>query len=210
MNLQRGESGGHLSAFGCARALRVGGILLVGILMGVIAMGVLAGRALRAHREVIRIEYATKQDFLASRAARRGEHLAELVHRWNGVEMRSSDRGAWVAEERSFWKDLTFPLAAPILEAIKRATDPEGRGQRLDEALHRSMLALVLEKLGQEELAADQWSAAVRLSRRSQEHVRSAAEALATGERSGEHLISEEIVLGTESVVAGPSNVGPR
>jgi hypothetical protein len=190
--------------------LRIAVVFLVGMLIGVIAMGLLSTRGLRTHREVIRIEYATKQDFLASRAARRGDNLTELVHRWNGVELRRSDGGGeWVAHERSFWQDVAFPFAAPVLEAIKRVSDPDGRGHRFDEALHRSMLAVALEKLEREDLANEEWSLAVQLSGRPEPDLRSAAEGLAELEGSEEYPAAAEAILGAESLVPSGTETRP-
>lgn len=193
-----------------ALALRIGLVFIAGMLTGFIAMGLLAARALRTHREVIRIEYATKQDFLAARAARRGEHHTELVHRWNGVDLRRADGGDWAADERSFWQDLAFPFAAPILGAIGRATDPDGHGQQVDEVLHHGLLALVLEKIGQKDLAAKEWSVAGQLSGRSEADLRSAAEGLAELEGSEEYAAAGEAVLRAESLVRSDTETRPR
>ena len=43
------------------------------------------------YREVIRINLKVDQEFLASRAARQGNNIQALVHRWNVVELENED-----------------------------------------------------------------------------------------------------------------------
>ncbi len=142
---------------------------LVGVASGALVMNSLAIRSLRAYRGVLRDNLKFEQEFLAARAARDGDALRAVVHRWNAVDAESREGGflsfrpgCFANLEDNFWIVLDLATLDRMLDEKSLTSvwteTPSGEARRI------AMLAAELEDLGALEEAERQWARASALN----------------------------------------------
>jgi len=167
------------------RISAVTGILLLGFAGGAVVATTLEMHARPVYRDILLSELIYTQESLAGKAERDGDYLRALVHRSNVVTASSTEGllafgTAWVSP--TVEKEWRFALAAVVLRAIKRHSDPAGIGARRAEGIARGQLALVLEHLDRGDEAQEQWMLAAGLWDTPVERVRRMVERLAAAD----------------------------
>ena len=181
------------------RIVKMSGIFVGGIIIGAVLMNLLHMYVRSTYRETIRINLKTEQEFLSVRAARRGDNLRALSHRWNVVDAEARDGFRAFRKERN--KDIDssflFPFHMLVLRAIQ--SPMKGKQEEVDkfiEGMDRGKLATALESLGEREEAAKQWDIARLLAKqKSVEDVRSRVLGSLEGEKTDLHLQAEKAIL---------------
>jgi hypothetical protein len=142
------------------KILKVSGIFVGGIIIGGMLMNLLHIYIRPAYRENIRIDLKTEQEFLTGRAARQGDNVRALSHRWNVVDAEAKEGFRAFRKERN--KDIDssffFPFYMVVLTAMihpKEGMDEKAAG--FSEGIARGRLALALESIGDPEEANREW-----------------------------------------------------
>ena len=181
------------------RIVKMSGIFVGGIIIGAVLMNLLHMYVRSTYRETIRINLKTEQEFLSVRAARRGDNLRALSHRWNVVDAEARDGFRAFRKERN--KDIDssflFPFHMLVLRAIQ--SPMKGKQEEVDkfiEGMDRGKLATALESLGEREEAAKQWDIARLLTRqKSIEDTRRRVLGWMESEKTDLHLQAEKAIL---------------
>jgi hypothetical protein len=182
------------------KSLKIGCIFIAGIFVGVTLMSLLDMYVRPMYRELIRIDLETEQEYLASRAARQGDKLRALSHRWNVVDTASES--GFRAFRREQNKDIDasffFPFQALILKTIVAPTEESQRRPKLWlEGMARGKLALALEAIDAKGEADKQWELALKLlKRQSVADVRQLILRFQAQENSDLYRQAEKAVLG--------------
>ena len=181
------------------RIVKMSGIFVGGIIIGAVLMNLLHMYVRSTYRETIRINLKTEQEFLSVRAARRGDNLRALSHRWNVVDAEARDGFRAFRKERN--KDIDssflFPFHMLVLRAIQ--SPMKGKQEEVDkfiEGMDRGKLATALESLGERQEAAKQWDIARLLTRqKSIEDTRRRVLGWMESEKTDLHLQAEKAIL---------------
>jgi len=187
---------------GIIKGLKIGAILIGGIIVGAVLMNVLHMYVRPAYRETIRIDLEIEQKFLAGRAARQGDELRALVHRWNVVDAEARDGFRVFRKEQN--KDIDssffFPFHMLVLNALIHPKEGmQEKGPRIIEGVSRGRLALALESIGARQEANKQWEMAQMLTnKKSIEDIRKLILSLREQEDTDIHHQAEEAVLGDD------------
>src|SRR4030042_4569479 len=128
--------------------VKISGIFVGGIIIGAVLINLLHMYVRSTYRETIRIDLKTEQEFLSGRAARQGDNLRALSHRWNVVDAEGRDGFRAFRKERN--KDIDssffFPFHMFVLKAMKSPMG--GKQKEIDkfiEGMDRGKLATALE-----------------------------------------------------------------
>jgi hypothetical protein len=181
------------------KILKISGMFVGGIIIGAILMNLLHMHVRSTYRETIRVDLKTEQEFLAGRAARQGNNLRALSHRWNVVDAEARDGFRAFRKERN--KDIDssffFPFHMLVLRAIQ--SPMRGKQEEVDkfiEGMDRGKLATALESLGERQEASKQWDIARLLTRqKSIEDTRRRVLGWMGSEKTDQHLHAERAIL---------------
>ncbi len=185
---------------GIIKVFKIGGIFTGGIIVGAIIMNLIYMSVRPAYRETIRIDLKTEQEFLASRAARQGNKVRALVHRWNVVDTEANNGFCIFNKERNNEMDSSFffPFYMLVLKTMMHSeVDKHEKGARISEGIDRGRVALSLESLGAREEADKQWEIArIKTGRDSIEDIRKLIIKLQGLDNSEVYRQAEKAVLG--------------
>jgi hypothetical protein len=179
--------------------VKISSIFVGGIIIGAVLMNLLHMYVRSTYRETIRIDLKTEQEFLAGRAARQGDNLRALSHRWNVVDAEARDGFRAFRKERN--KDIDSSFFFPFYVFVLKAIKPQMRGKQKEvdmfiEGMDRGKLAVALESIGEKEEAAKQWDIARLLTRqKSIEDIRRRVLGWLEGEKTDLHLQAEKAIL---------------
>lgn len=136
--------------------------LVVGFVLGVLIMGLLSQKASKTYLEIVNVKYEIQQEKLASRAKKDGDLERALIHYTNLVDATSSPGRAFFNFDETTWT-WGFPFAALFLHKISEGTDSQGIARARNEGVNRGKLAAILEALGREKEASEQYKKAAAL-----------------------------------------------
>ena len=148
-----------------ARRLRSVFYLAVAFAAGFGTAALAWAAAVRPYTSMLVSSWKFEQEFLADRAARSGDQLAELVHRWNAASAASGDGFETFRrqQESAIQENLFLPAAMWALSRVRPDPEAAKRGARLDESILRGKLALILERAGWPDAAEGQLARGVEL-----------------------------------------------
>ncbi len=181
------------------RIVKISGTFVGGIIIGAALMNLLHMYVRSTYRETIRIDLRTEQEYLSARAARRGDNLRALTHRWNVVDAGARDgfRAFRKEQNKEIDSSFFFPVHMLILKAMK--SPMRGKQKEVDrfiEGMDRGKLATVLESLGEKEEAAKQWDIVRLLTRQNSiEDIRRRVLGWLEVENTHLHLEAEKAIL---------------
>jgi hypothetical protein len=141
---------------------------VAGSILGAAAAGHAWVAAARVLREVALSEYIVEQEFLASRAHRNEQSFREALHLVNVADAQARLGFRWLERSRNatYWEWFWFPWES--YSAIRQFEHPiderHRRGRRMLEAQYRGAAALSLERIGESELATQEWNRALALN----------------------------------------------
>lgn len=194
--------------------LKISGIFVGGIIIGGVLMNLLHMYVRPVYRDTIRIDLKTEQEFLAGRAARQGNNLRALSHRWNVVDTEAREGFRAFRKERN--KDIDssffFPFYMVALTAMVHPKEGmDEKAARISEGIARGHLALALESIGNREEANKQWEIARTLTNnKSIEDIRNFILKLREQEKTDTYLQTEKEILGYDTDKAQQKNRGDR
>ncbi|MDH3975363.1 MAG: hypothetical protein OEV42_13865 [Deltaproteobacteria bacterium] len=141
------------------------GTFFVGIIVGVIGYNFLLTNVLSSHRNMIRVQLAIEEEQRSTREERKGNNLNALLHRWNVARLENPETILTFSSKYSDEsdKDWFAPISYVLLNKMTIDADPMDRAKKSIEAIHRGNLALLMEKIGFNELAESEWEHAAKL-----------------------------------------------
>lgn len=176
------------------RALSIIGIFFLGFIAGVISLNLLNMHLRDTYRDVLMTNLKLEQELRASKTAREGNTLKSLVHRWNVVDISSSD-GFQFFQNMNGENKFLYPFAMLVLKQMHNE-NKKYEGIRTSESIEIGKLALTLEALGMDELATNQWKIAEGLRGRvSMKAIRNLVEDSINFENSQLHIDVENKYL---------------
>ncbi|HEY1268240.1 MAG TPA: hypothetical protein VGH16_13380 [Candidatus Binatia bacterium] len=150
------------------------GIFAMGFILGFLTMGVLSMRASKSYLQTIRLIYFGQENMLAADAKKKGDLQGALIHYTNLVEAQYSPAIQFF-EKQPKWSFL-FPIAAISFRLAEPVdTDAKFRDGRA-EGLDRMQLGILLEQLGRNDEAQEQYNRAAKLMGVSMERLQELAE----------------------------------
>lgn len=179
--------------------LKYTSVFLLGLLVGTFLIESLEIQLRPAYRNIIiRTDFKTEQEFLASRAARENRRVEAAFHRWAVVNAESDD-GFRVFQEHHDelnGQQYSYLLSVYILKLMS-SDDNIKRGQKIAEGFDRGKLAAALETIGQKAEAETQWQLAqVLTGRKNIEETKKSVYSMLGQEKSDIYLKAESKILG--------------
>lgn len=176
------------------------GIFMLGLVVGAFAIESLEIYTRPIYRQLIGNDLKIEQEFLAGRASRENKLFEETLHRWAAVNAESDEGFRSFREKSEQINDNSyfFPFA---LVVFKSMWSPEKiqKGKKIVEGLDRGKLAIALEKIGQQELADEQWNKSQQLQQgRTLESVKKSAHSILGQEKTDLYRQAEDVVLGKQ------------
>lgn len=150
------------------RALLGASLFLGGLTVGAFAMDWLAMKMRPTEYWALTLTMQMEQEAQARRAARNGQLVKSLVHRWNAVALEADDGAELVGGWSEAYDERFQPIMLAVLEwdlERKHSADERRRASAVNEALLRSRLASTLEGLGFTQLATEESDRAAALHR---------------------------------------------
>jgi len=181
--------------------LKYTAVFILGLLVGAFLIETLEIHLRPAYRNIIiRTDFKTDQEFLASRAARENRPVEAAFHRWAVVNAESGDgfRVFQKSHDELNGQRYSYLLSVYILNWMSSGDNIE-KGEKISEGFDRGKLAVALEKIGQHEEAADQWQRAQGLTRRNNiAETKRAVYSMLGQENSDIYLKAESKILGSK------------
>lgn len=150
------------------RAAWILGAFVAGFALGASTMDWLAVIARPTERWALSRLMLMEQEARARRAAREGDRVRSLAHRWNVVALEIDDGvqvlGDWEDVRRERFQPIQLLLARWWLDR-RYPVESQARGARMAEALARSRLSSTLAELGLATEAAAEADRAAELAR---------------------------------------------
>lgn len=186
------------------KILKISGIFIGGIIIGAVLMNLFHMYVRSTYRETIRIDLKTEQEFLASRAARQGDKVRTVSHRWNVVDAEAEDgfRAFQKIRNQDIDSSFLFPFYMCVLKWMSSGIEGQQKGRKISEGIDRGRLALALEAIGASQEAARQWKIARAMitKKRSIEDTRRLILKLREQENSDIYLQAERAILDQDEV----------
>lgn len=175
-------------------------IFLLGLAVGAFAIESLEIYTRPIYRQLVGNDLKIEQEFLAGRANRENKIFEEVFHRWVAVNAESEEGFRSFREKSEQINDNSYflPFALLVFKSMW-ATEDIQKGKQKVEGLDRGKLAVALEKIGQRELADEQWSKSQNLQQgRTIKQVKKSVESILRQEKTDLHRHAEEAVLGKD------------
>jgi hypothetical protein len=178
------------------KALKISGIFLAGLIVGAILMNILHMYVRPAYRELLRINLATDEKFLASRASRQNNKLEAALHRWNVVKLDSGEGFQSLTRDRDKEQDVFMLPFALLGYRYIDSYYKNHPGAKWLQGVNHGLLAAALDDIGEHDEALKQWEQSSRiLKKQSTEDTRKLISSLLEQEKSDLYIQAEKKVL---------------
>ncbi len=126
-------------------------LFVTGFAVGTISMNLIEIRTRPLYRDIMRVMFRVEQELLAIQSLKEGNHLQELIHRWNASNATSSKKG--FAVFRSDWNGFDNSFLLPFyIDTLVSKDDRDSIDKNVQiseqEITLRGKYAYALEKLG--------------------------------------------------------------
>ncbi len=144
-------------------------LFITGFAVGTIAMNLIEMRTRPLHRNFMRVMFKVEQEILANQSLKEGNHIQELIHRWNASNATSSKKGFAVFryDWDGFDNSFLLPFYIDTLVSMDDRSSVDRNGKISEEELTlRGKYAYTLEKLGYKNEAEKEYIKALEMQQK--------------------------------------------